>query len=49
MRINFESKPVYGDDNKYIKTKIKIYAGSRLQIFIIKKYLKKKDHVIFYQ
>ena len=24
MRIDFESKPVYGDDNKYIKTKIKI-------------------------
>ena len=28
MRIDFESKPVYGDDDKYIKTKIKIYAGS---------------------
>ena len=24
-RIDFESKPVYGDDDKYIKTKIKIY------------------------
>ena len=24
MRINFESNPVYGDDNKYIKTKVKI-------------------------
>ena len=24
MRIDFESKPVYGDDNKYIKTKIQI-------------------------
>ena len=23
MNINFESKPVYGDDDKYIKTKIK--------------------------
>ena len=22
MKINFESKPVYGDDDKYIKTKI---------------------------
>ena len=22
MRINFESKPVYGEDGKYIKTKI---------------------------
>ena len=25
MRIDFESKPVYGDDDKYIKTKIKKY------------------------
>ena len=25
MSIDFESKPVYGDDDKYIKTKIKIY------------------------
>ena len=24
MKINFESKPFYGDDDKYIKTKIKI-------------------------
>ena len=24
MRIDFESKPVYGDDEKYIKTKVKI-------------------------
>ena len=23
MKINFESKPVYGDDDKYLKTKIK--------------------------
>ena len=28
MRINFESKPVYGDHDNYIKTKIKVYAGS---------------------
>ena len=26
LRIDFERKPVYGDDDKYIKTKIKIYA-----------------------
>ena len=26
IKINFESKPVYGDDDKYRKTKIKIYA-----------------------
>ena len=24
----FDSKPVYGDNDKYIKTKIKIYSGS---------------------
>ena len=24
MKINFESKPVYGDHDKYIKTKLKI-------------------------
>ena len=24
MRTDFESKPVYGDDDKYIKAKIKI-------------------------
>ena len=32
-RIDFESKPVYGDDDKYIKTKIKIYAGSKVTNF----------------
>ena len=32
MRIDFESQPTYGYDNKYIKIKI----------FIIKKYQKKK-------
>ena len=33
MRIDFESKPVYGDDDKYIKTEIKIYAGSMITNF----------------
>ena len=27
MKINFESKPVYGDDNKYIKSKKKNYTN----------------------
>ena len=27
LRIDFASKPVYGDGGKYIKTKIKIYVG----------------------
>ena len=25
--MEFDSKPVYGDDDKYIKAKIKIYGG----------------------
>ena len=25
MNIEFDSEPVYGDDNTYIKTKIKMY------------------------
>ena len=25
MNIEFDSKPVYGDNNKYIKTKIQMY------------------------
>ena len=28
MSIDFESKPVYGDHDKYIKTKIKEHIGS---------------------
>ena len=28
LKIEFDSKPVYGDDDKYIKTKIKIYGAS---------------------
>ena len=30
---DFESKPVYGDDDKYIKSKKKIYAGSMITNF----------------
>ena len=37
MKIDFESKPVYDDDHKYIKTKIKIYAGSMTTNFHDKK------------
>ena len=42
MNIDFESKPVYGDDDKYIKTKIKIYAGSIITNFHNKKMPKEK-------
>ena len=42
MKINFESKPVYGDDDNYIKTKIKTYAGSMITNFHNKKMPKEK-------
>ena len=40
LRIDFESKPVYGDDDKYIKTKIKIYAGKCLSIIMLDSVIK---------
>ena len=43
MKINFESNPVYGDDDKYIKTKIKTYAGSIITNFHNKKMPKEKE------
>ena len=42
MKISFESKPVYGDDDEYIKTKIKTYAGSIITNFHHKKMPKEK-------
>ena len=33
LNINFESELVYGDDDKYIKTKIKIYGDSIITNF----------------
>ena len=42
MKINFESKPVYGDGDKYIKTKIKTYARSVITNFHNKKMPKEK-------
>ena len=49
MKINFESKPVYGADVKYIKTKIKTYADTIITNFPNKKCQKKKHHVNVYQ
>ena len=37
MKIEFNSKPVYGDDEKYIKTKIKTYSASVITNFHNKK------------
>ena len=42
MKITFESKPIYGEDVKYIKTKIKTYAGSIITNFHNKKMPKEK-------
>ena len=42
IRLDFESKPVYGDDNKYIKTTIKIYADNVITNFHNKKMPKEK-------
>ena len=42
LRLNFESKPVYGDADKYIETKIKICAGSTITSFHDKKLRKEK-------
>ena len=38
----FDNKPVYGDDDKFIKTKTKIYGGSANTNFQDKKMLKEK-------
>ena len=42
MKIHFESTPVHEDDDKYIKTKIKIYADSIITHFHNKKMPKEK-------
>ena len=31
LKMEFDSKPVYGDNDKYVKTKIKIHAGSMIK------------------
>ena len=47
IRIDSEGKPVYGDNDKYRKAKIKVYAGSMITFFHNKKCLKKKYHASF--
>ena len=42
LNIDFESKSVYGDDDKHIKTKIKIYAKNAITNFYNKKMPKEK-------
>ena len=42
MSIDFDSKTIYGEDNKYIKTKIKTYKESITTNFYNKNMLKEK-------
>ena len=42
MNTGFKRKPVYGDDDKYIKTKIEIHADSIITNFHNKKVPKEK-------
>ena len=47
LKIEFESKPVYGNDGEYIKTKIKIYPCSMITNFHYKKMLKEKGPCVY--
>ena len=49
LNIYFESKPVYGDDDKYIKTKIEIYVKNTITNFHNKKIPKAKYCANVYQ
>ena len=53
MSIDFDSKPTYGGDDKYIRTKIKTYEESIIMSFYnkkgSKKYQKKKYPANVYQ
>ena len=42
LKIEFDSQPVYGDNDKYIKPKIKIYKNSTITNFQSKKMPKEK-------
>ena len=49
LNVDFESKPVYGNDYKYIKPKIKIYAKSIIANSDNKKCLKNNHHANVHQ
>ena len=49
MKITFESKPVYGEHVKYIKTKIKTYAGNIITNFHNEKIPTENHHVNVYR
>ena len=45
MNIEFDNEAVYGNNDQYIKTKIKIYGYKVNKIFTVKKYQNNKLHV----
>ena len=49
LKLKFDSKSVCGDDEKYIKTKIKTYGDSVITNFHNKKCQKKTRHARVYQ
>ena len=49
LETKFDSKTVYDDNDKYIKTKIKLYNGSMITNFHGKKIQNKKHHASVYQ
>ena len=48
MNIELDSKPVYVDNDKYIKTKINSYGDKIKTNFQSKKYQKKMHHISAY-
>ena len=48
MDVEFNSESVYGDNDKYIKTKIKAYRHEITTNFQGKKYQKKMHHINVY-
>ena len=46
LDVQFDSDPVYGDNEKYIKTKIRMYEDKVTTNFHGKKYPKKMHHII---
>ena len=49
MKIKFDSESVYGDNDKYMTTKIKLYGGSVNTNFQGKGVPKEKHHTSAYQ
>ena len=47
LNIKFDSEPIYGDKDKYIKTKIKTHSGSVITNFQGKKMSKEKTSCKF--